>query len=659
MKAKSFFAELKRRKVYRVAVAYAVLSWLLIQIATQVFPFFEIPTWAVRLVVVLLALGFPVALLLAWAFELTPEGIKRTDELDATAAPRAVPKASATASAPVPEKSIAVLPFENLSDSQENEYFADGIQDDVLANLAKIADLKVISRTSVRQYKTGTRNLREIGDALGVAHILEGTVRRAGNRVRVNVQLINARTDGHVWADTFDRELLDLFALQSELAERITVALRANLSPQEKASLRIHSTADLEAYENYLRARDLFRWSGAGDPRENGEKALRFLERAVARDPEFALAYCQISRWHTELYWFGYDRKTARLDEGKKAAETALRLQPDLGDAHLALAYYHYFGFRDYERAQAELEIAGRTTPNDAEVWDAAAAIDRRRGRWPESLAHFRKARELDPRNVSVLWNLSETYALLGHFAEAEQTIAEGLEVNPNAHFFSLERATIELRHTGSTAPMQAALRKIPREFDPGGGVTLTALRLSLMDRDYAAGARLLAASPHERYNDTGLGGTAGTLDGYSFPRSWYEGLIARGMGQKDEARRAFEATRREVEADLGCCADDAKAVAVLGLVHAALGQKEEAIREGKQAAAMLPVSLDAYDGPIIATNLAVIYAQVGEIDLAISQLEKLRGLPMGPTPGTLRIEPEWDPLRGDPRFEKFVNLPN
>lgn len=657
MKAKNFFAELKRRKVYRVAVAYAVLSWLLIQIATQTFPFFEIPTWAVRLVVILLAFGFPVALLLAWAFELTPEGIKRTDDVDEAKARRAEgPKAPPSGAGAPPEKSIAVLPFENLSDSQENEYFADGIQDDVLANLAKIADLKVISRTSVRQYKTGVRNLREIGDALGVAHILEGTVRRAGNRVRVNVQLINARTDAHIWADTFDRELLDLFALQSELAEKITVALRANLSPQEKASLRIHSTADLEAYENYLRARDLFRWSGAGDPRENGEKALRFLERAVARDPQFALAYCQISRWHTELYWFGYDRKTARLEKAKKAAETALRLQPDLGDAHLALAYYHYFGFRNYERARAELEIARRSTPNDAEVWDAAASIDRRQGRWDASLANFEKARDLDPRNVSVIWNLSETYALLGHFPEAERTIAEGMEVNPNAHFFSLERATIELRRTGKTAPMHTALRKTPREFDPGGGVTLTALRLSLMDRDYAAGARLLAASPHERYNDTGLGGTAGALDGYSFPRSWYEGLVARGLGQKEEARRAFEATRREVEADLGCCADDAKAIAVLGLVQAALGQKEEAMRAGEQAAAMLPVSLDAYDGPIIATNLAVIYAQVGEKDLALAQLKQLRGLPMGPTPGMLRVEPEWDPLRGDPRFEKLVS---
>src|SRR3954468_14365805 len=303
MKLPKFFAELKRRKVYRVAITYTVVAWLLIQVATQVFPFFEVPPWSIRLVIILLVLGFPIAMVLAWAFDITPEGVKRTDDLPSDEPPRAVPSPFAASASPIPDKSIAVLPFENLSDDQENEYFADGIQDDVLANLARIADLKVISRTSVRQYRTGTRNLREIGEELGVAHVLEGTVRRAGNRVRVNVQLINSRTDAHVWADTFDRELIDLFALQSELAERITIALRANLSPEEKASLRIHFTANLEAYENYLRARDLFRWSGAGDPHENGNRALRCLDRAIALDPKFALAYTLASRWHGELFW--------------------------------------------------------------------------------------------------------------------------------------------------------------------------------------------------------------------------------------------------------------------------------------------------------------------------------------------------------------------
>src|SRR4051794_4758439 len=288
---RSFFAELKRRKVYRVAIAYAVVAWVLIQIDTQVFPYF-VPTWAVKLGVVLVALGFPVALLLSWAFDITPQGIQRTEDRPPPGAPN------------VPEKSIAVLPFENLSDDQENTYLADGIQDDILSSLAKVADLKVISRTSVRQYRGGARNLREIGVALGVAHILEGTVRRFGNRLRVNAQLINARTDAHLWADTFDREITDLFVLQSELAERIANALRANLSPEEKASMQMHPTADLDAYDLYLRARDLFRWSGAGDPRQNGEQALRLLEEALSRDPGFALAHCLASRFHAELYWF-------------------------------------------------------------------------------------------------------------------------------------------------------------------------------------------------------------------------------------------------------------------------------------------------------------------------------------------------------------------
>ena len=304
---RNFFGELKRRKVYRVAVAYAVVAWLIIQIATQVFPVLEIPNWVIRLVIALIAIGFPVALALAWAFDITPQGIKRTDD----AAPEKTPAAK------IPDKSIAVLPFENLSDDKENAYFADGVQDDILSNLAKVADLKVISRTSVRQYRGGERNLREIGVALGVAHILEGTVRRAGNRVRINAQLINARTDAHIWADTFDREATDLFALQSELAEKIATALQANLSPREKANMQIHPTAHLDAYDLYLRARDLFRWSGAGDPRENGEKALRLLEQAIIRDPQFALAYSLASRFHDELYWFGFDKTRARLAKAR------------------------------------------------------------------------------------------------------------------------------------------------------------------------------------------------------------------------------------------------------------------------------------------------------------------------------------------------------
>jgi tetratricopeptide (TPR) repeat protein len=481
-------------------------------------------------------------------------------------------------------------------------------------------------------------------------------VRREANRVRINAQLIDARTDLHVWNDTYDREITDLFALQTELARRIAFALRANLSPREKASLQMHPTSDLDAYDLFLRARDLFRWSGSGDPRENGERALGLLEEAVARDPHFALAYCLISRFHGELYWFGYDRTRSRLTQAKLAADTALRLQPDSSDVRLALAYYYYFGYRDYELARTELAIAHAAAPNDAEAWDASAAIDRRQGHWEAALTNFEKAKELDPRNASVLWNLAETYACLGRSEEAVRGFAKGIEVNPNAHFFSLACAAIPLRTDGNFAPLNAALSAIPGDFDPGGGVTTIALRTSLMERDYTRAERLLNASRYDRYNDTGVGGPAAILDGYAFPRAWYEGLIARGRGDNDPAaERAFRSAQRTVEADLAQAPGDAKLVAMLGLVHSMKSRHEDAIAAGRRAVELLPISKDAYDGPLIATKLAVIYAAAGQGDRAIELLKDLVAIPNGPTPGTLRAEREWDPLRSDPRFEKLL----
>ena len=651
MRLTNFFAELKRRKVYRVAISYAVVAWLLIQIATQVFPFLDVPNWAIRLVIILISLGCPIALVLAWAFDLTPQGVKRTEDLPA--APNE--QLSRAAQEEIPQKSIAVLPFENLSDDPHNAHVADGIQDDILANLAKIADLKVISRTSVRQYKTGARNLRDIGRELRVAHILEGSVRAVGNRLRVNAQLINAGTDTHVWAETFDRQVTDLFALQSELAERITLALRANLSPQEKASLRIHSTSNLEAYENYLRARDLFRWSGAGDPHENGERALRCLERATELDPNFALAYTLAARWHGELFWFGFDRSDERLRKMKLNAETALRLQPDLGAAHLAFAYYYYLGFRDYAQARAKAEEARRLTPNDAEAYNIVATMNRRQGRWDESLATFEQSLELDPRNVSVMWDLAESCVAVRRDADAERVIAQALAINPEAHLFRLLRGTIALRSRGEVAPMREALHEIPREFDPGGSVTLMAVRIGLMEGNPAAAEESLGGHPHERYNDSGVGGIAGTLDGYSFPPEWLRGLIARARGDHETARQQFEVALDAVERDVNCCSEDAKSLMMCGLVHAALGHHDEAIRHGERAAALLPIERDAYDGPALATNLAAIYAQVGEKDRALDLLGKLRGVPMAATAGTLRVERDWDSLRDDPRFTSLL----
>ena len=392
-----------------------------------------------------------------------------------------------------------------------------------------------------------------------------------------------------------------------------------------------------------------------GDPLENGEKALRLVDQAVARDPKFALAYCLASRLHAELYWFGHDRSRERLTNAKTAVDVALRLQPDLGEAHLALAFFYRHGYRDYKRARSEIEIAQRATPNDAEVWDSAGAVDRRQGRWEEAIANFERARYLDPRNFSVISDLAETLIAVRRYAEAQQVINTALLFNPHAHLFSIQLASIDLKQNGEIAALRRVLRAIPQDFDPGGAVTTVAVRLSLMERDYAEAARMLAASSHERFTDSGFGGNAGMLDGYAFPKSWYEGLVARARGNVDAARHAFETAARIVDADLVQWPDDAKTITMLALIFAALGRKEDAIRKGRRAVELLPISNDAYDGPIIATNLAAIYVQLGERELALQQLTSLVEVPNGPTPGTLRVEPEWDPLRGDPRFEKLA----
>src|SRR5438270_5550228 len=649
---KSFLAELKRRKVHRVAIAYAVAGWLLIQIATQVFPFFEIPNWAVRLVVIVLVLGFPVALILSWIFDLTPQGIRRTEESDKGLA---APEIVSTATRNIPEKSIAVLPFKNLSDDKENDYFAAGVHDDVLSNLAKVADLKVISRTSVKQFKSGARNLREIGLALGVAHILEGTARRAGNRIRVNAQLIDARSDAHLWGETFDREITDLFALQSELAERITQALRANLSAREKTNLQTHPTRDILAYELFLRARELFHWAGSGYSYDKGADALRLIDEAIKRDPQFALAYGLASRLHSELFWFGYDKSASRLEKAKAAADAALKLQPDLGEAHLAKAFYYYYGFRQYDVAQKHVTDAIRAIPNDADVLNTAGAIARRVGRWNDAASTLEQARDRDPRNLSVLWSLFESYLALHEYAKADGTVNDALSVSPAADFFVLARSAIALFRDGDTAPLRSALRKLPRSFDPGGATSTIALRLSLMERDVEEADRVLAACRHEKLDDNGLSGVAGALDGYTVPKSWYAGLIAQARGNESSAHAAFEQAKRAVRDDLVQSPDDAKTVAMLALIHAAVGEKNEAVAAAARAGELLPIAKDLFDGPIHATTLAAISAKLGEKDLAIRQLESLVGVPNGPTPGTLRVESAWQSLRDDPRFKKLI----
>src|SRR5438105_834759 len=435
MNSGNIFTELKRRNVYKVAIAYAIVAWLLIQAASILFPTFEAPAWVMKVFVSAIILGFPVALIFAWAFEITPEGIKRAEDVSPNESItrhtgrklvwitvvmaivaaglfayqflRSKPSATAASStmlapsgaATIPEKSIAVLPFENLSDEKQNAFFTDGVQDEILTDLAKIADLKVISRTSVMQYKSGAqRNLREIGQQLGVAHLLEGSVQRAANRIRVNAQLTDARSDAHLWAQTYDRDLADVFAIQSEIAKAIADQLQAKLSPSEKNAIEQPPTADVTAFDLYSRAKNLILSTSFGAvAKPKLLQAVELLNQALARDPSFFLAQCQLAYTHDQLYFIGGDHTPARRALAEAAIEAAFRLRPDAGEAHLARAENLYRGYLDYGGALAELAIARRTLANDPHVFGLTGCMSRRQGKHDEGLPSLARALQLGP----------------------------------------------------------------------------------------------------------------------------------------------------------------------------------------------------------------------------------------------------------------------
>jgi TolB-like protein/class 3 adenylate cyclase/Flp pilus assembly protein TadD len=549
-------------------------------------------------------------------------------------------------SLPIPEKSIAVLPFENFSADKENAFFADGVQDDILTALSKVADLKVISRTSVLSYAAGTkRNLREIAQALGVAHILEGSVRRAGGKVRVTAQLIDARSDAHLWADTYDRDLADVFAIQSEIARTIAEQLQAKLSPSEKAAIEKPPTTDLTAYDLYLRAQVLFAdTTDVVQAKEKLPKAARLLDEAVARDPQFLLAWCLLARVHDNMYWQGHDHTPARLDLANAAVQTALRLQPDAGEAHLALADYYYHGFRDYARAGTELAIARRTLPNNAEVFEYTGYIARREGHWEEATRNLEHALELDPRNFFTLQQLALTYQDQHRYADEARTYDRALTIVPGHPSTRINRAQVALDWRADTKPFQTMLATLIAE-DPSVAPDVDDPNLALCERTAAAAARALTNYPRD-----GVG-----INGVSVPHAYWEGVVARWQGDSAKAQAAFTAARTEVEKTVQKQPDFAAALSLLGMIDAGLGRKEEALREGRRACELLPISKDAIDGAAFAANLAQTYAWTGEKNLAIEQIEAVERVPNYLSYGLLKLRPEWDSLRGDPRFEKIV----
>jgi TolB-like protein/Tfp pilus assembly protein PilF len=668
----TFFAELKRRNVYKVAVAYIVAGWALSQGIAQVFPVFDVPGWVVRLIVVLIIIGFPFALIFAWAFEITPEGVKSTEEADAML-PSARPKnrawiyvivigavisvalfflgyrAGNKSTSLGRDKSIAVLPFQSLSEDKNDAYFADGVQDQILTNLAKVSDLKVISHTSVRQYETGAeRNLREIGRQLGVAYIVEGSVQRAGDRLRINATLINARTDAHIWAETYDRTAADLFAIQSDLAQSIVTQLKAKLSPKQKAEIEERPTQDPVAFELYLRAKQVIdSYLVAADVRAALVEALQSLDEAIKRDPNFISAYCYAARANDLLYFLDLDPRPERMMLAEAAVNAALRLRQDSAEAHFAKGDFLFRCKRDYDAALQELAIARPGLPNSTPFFILSGYINRRHNNWPEAERDFKTATALDPWNPNAYNLLGDTYVLQRQFPEALQVSDRVLAAGERAPIVLFRRALNVFSYNGDTRPLGEVLSQNP-EMDVAGGETPPRVMLAIIDGNYAEAERVLAASPRQEFQDIDFS--------FYYPKAWFEAMIARAKGDSGRATSAFRECRAILEQRLLVKPEHARTIAVLAQVDAGLGQKDLAIREAQHAIDLMPISKDIYDGALVLEGLAQIYTWSGERDRAIELVQKLVIMPGYLNYGRLKLHPLWSPLRGDPRFERIVN---
>jgi serine/threonine-protein kinase len=545
---------------------------------------------------------------------------------------------------PASEKSIAVLPFENLSPDPNNVYFADGVQDEILTRLASLADLKVISRTSVMQYKTGVaRDLRKIGQQLGVARVVEGTVQRAGNRVRVNAQLIDVSTNRGLWGQTYDRDLADVFAIQSEIAMSIAKQLQASLSAREKTAIEQAPTNDVTAFELYARAEVLKRRDAKGNLLE----AVDLLNQAVARDASYFNAYCLLASTHDRLYFLGHDHTPARLALAEAAIEAAFRIHPDAGEAHLARAQNLYQGYLDYDAALAELEIAAKTLPNDAGVFELKGYIQRRQGKQEEAVRSLKRAVDLDPRNSVILQQIALSHRHLRQFAEEKSVLDRALSIEPNNIDIKLELASIDFYWKADTRPLRQMVDSI-RATNPAAirDVAEYWLFCALAERDTAdARNAVLATDENPAFTDETI----------AFSRSFMEGVIARMTKNDAGAQVAFTAARAEQQKMLQAPESYGPALCVRGLIDAGLGRKEEALREGRRAVELLPVEKDPVFGKTVVKYFAMIAAWTGENDLAYEQLAIGIRTPSSITYGDLKLLPFWDPLRGDPRFEKIV----
>jgi TolB-like protein/Tfp pilus assembly protein PilF len=677
----SFFRELKERKVYRVALGYAVVAWLAIQISATVMPAYHAPEWILPIFITVVALGFPVALLLAWAFEVQGGVIEKTPESAgslSTANKRRVwllaavgliisglaaggywlwqpwrnasptSKPTTTAISMTPGKSIAVLPFENLSEDKANAYFADGIHAEILTRLAKIADLKVISRTSTQQYQSKPANLSEIAKQLGVANILEGSVQKAADQVRVNVQLINAQADSHLWAETYDRKLTDIFGVESEIAKAIAEQLQAKLTGREEQALAAKPTSNTDAYDAYLRG---LAFESRGFYSINPlREAISFFERSVQIDPNFALAWAQLSRAHARVY-FNTDTTATRRDAAKTALENAQKLQPNSPETLLSLGYYQYWVLRDYGLAKSTFGIVSKMLPGSSEVPFALGLVARREGNWDESIAYSEQALALDPRNVELLNEAAFTFMILRQFPKAVKLYSRALDINPNDPDLMAFKAD-PYQAQGNLEEAAKVLSEINAQTRSTTAFVIKITHLRL-ERNLGEAVRLLQAR----------------LAQFNFGSEIDKGinqvslaLAQRLGGDISGTKVTAEQARNTLEPLCENEPNNALFAAVLSVANAALGEKDSALKEAERAIMLLPSVKDRVIGPGFEENLALIQTMVGENSRAISTLTRLlqtpyRGWLYGRTPVTpalLRLDPIWDPLRADPAFQKL-----
>lgn len=670
---RSFFTELRRRNVYKAGAAYAVVGWLVVQIATQVLPLFDVSPLALRVIVLLIVAGFPIVLILSWVYEVTPEGIVRTGDVEPAesithetgrrlnlviigvlaiavlflvAQRYLFPQRAAAPTTAITDKSIAVLPFENLSEDKANAFFAQGIQDEILTRLAKIGALKVISRTSTQHYAASPDNLPEIARQLGVANILEGSVQKAGDAVHVNVQLIRAATDEHLWAETYNRELHDIFGVEGEVAGAIADALNAKLSGAEKAAVTDKPTQNIAALEAYMRGRAL---DGSGYGYAVVRAQLDAFEEAVRLDPAFAPAWGQISMLSGYLYFNGVDPSRFTPESVKHATDMAVQLAPELPETQLAQGGYQYRVLRNYDAAAKAFGAAVKEWPNNNFALQSLGLVERRQGHWDRALVHLEQAASLDPRNAGLMVVIGgETYSNLRRFDEARQWLDRALALEPNdvmATFYKTLSYVLEDRLDEAGRVLEPAVQKA--DVDPTLSVLHVYLRLvQHRDEDAITEAKALLA----RSDDA--------LEGWRTRTAVYLGLAERRAGRADAARKTFADAAAHVES-LKDHVDDTAVPADLAFAYAGAGRNEDARKQAQRAVELY--SNDAIFRPWAERTQILVAAMAGDRDSGIPGIELLLKEPGGPTPAELRIDPSWDPFRGDPRFEKLAaaNLPS